>query len=128
MQKPLLSYPPPTSLPIITRTTQAYKLWHDIVQHLPKNSRYTLGSKVDTAFLDTIELIYIAITLPKEKKIPYIQRAISKFDLLKFFLQISWDIKALDNNKYAMISEPLNEIGRMLGGWYRNLLKETSAT
>ena len=128
MHKHHLSYPPPTSLPIITRITQAYKLWHDIVQHLPKNSRYTLGAKVDTVFLEVIELIFIAISLPKEKKIPHIQRAISKFDLLKFFLQISWDTKALDNNKYAMISEPLNEIGKMLGGWYRNLIKETSAT
>jgi len=115
-------------LPIITRASQAYKLWHEIVQHLPKNSRYTLGGKIDVLFLEVIELIFIASSLAREKKLPYLQRAISKFDLLKFFLQISWEIKSLDNKKYLLISEPLSEVGKMLGGWYRNLLKETSAT
>lgn len=119
--------PPLGGLPIIERLTQAYKLWHEVVQHTPKQYRYTLGAKIDKAFLEVIELVFTAGSLPKEKKLPYIQRAVSRFDLLKFFLQIAWEIKTLDNGKYIAISEPLGEIGRMLGGWHRNLLKETSA-
>lgn len=42
-------------------------------------------------------------------------------DLLKFFLQVAWEIGALDNKKYAMISEPLGEAGRMLGGWLKKM-------
>lgn len=96
-------------------------------QHLPKKSRFTLGAKIDSTFLEVIELIFLAGSLPKNKKLPYVQKAVSRFDLLKFFLQLSWEIKIIDNKKYIAISEPLNEIGRMLGGWHRNLLKETSA-
>lgn len=123
-----ISVPPPlTSLPIIARIVQAYKLWHEIIQHIAKQDRYTLGSKIDTTFLEVIELIFTAGSLPKEKKLPYVQKAISKFDLLKFFLQIAWEVKALDNKKYILISESLTEIGRMLGGWHRNLLRETAS-
>ena len=46
---------------------------------------------------------------------------VSKLDLLKFFTQISWEMKSLDNKKYVTLSELLNEIGRMLGGWNRQL-------
>jgi hypothetical protein len=45
-------------------------------------------------------------------------------DIAKFFLQIAWEIKALDTKKYILISEQLNEVGRMLGGWSRQLLKK----
>jgi len=51
-----------------------------------------------------------------------LQKAISQFDLLKFFLRVAWEVKAIDNKKYLLISEPLVEIGKMLGGWQRNIL------
>lgn len=87
-----------------------------------------MGAKVDTAFLDTLELLFAASYLGKHEKLPYLRKASSNLDLLKFFLQIAWEIKTLDNKKYTKLSELLNEIGRMLGGWMRNVEKETPAT
>ena len=40
-------------------------------------------------------------------------------------LRIAWETKALDTKKYISLSEPLNEIGRMIGGWRNKALKET---
>ncbi len=101
---------------------QAYKLWHEFLPHFPKTARYTLGSKIDALFVDALESIAIASYLPPLQKLPVVQRAASKVDTLKFFLQVAWEIKALDTKKYIALSEPLQEIGRMLGGWYKNLL------
>jgi hypothetical protein len=55
------------------------------------------------------------------EKIISLKTASTKLDMLKFFLQLSWEIKALDNKKYITISEKLNEIGKMLGGWIKAL-------
>ncbi len=41
--------------------------------------------------------------------------------MLKFFLQLSWEIKALDTKKYSVLSEKIDEIGKMIGGWHRQL-------
>ena len=49
----------------------------------------------------------------------------TQVDLLKFFLQIAWEINSLENKKFIALSEPLNEVGKMLGGWYRQLEKQT---
>ncbi len=57
----------------------------------------------------------------------YLQKAGVKLDVLKFFLQIAWEIKALDNKKYAALSQHLNEVGKMLGGWMKRTSKENSA-
>ena len=66
-----------------------------------------------------MEFIYLASRANKDQKLPFLQKASAKLDLLKFFLQIIWEIKSLDNKKYLSLSEILNEIGRMLGGWSR---------
>ncbi len=92
-------------------------MWHEFLQHFPRLSRYSLGLKIDNLFTEILELTFLAKYTAKNEKLPLIEKAIAKLDLLKFFLQISWNIKALDNKKYIRISEPLNEIGKMLGGW-----------
>lgn len=115
---------PRATLPILAHCIGAYKLWHDFVPDIPKTARYTLGGKIDTYFTDTIEYIVSAIYLPRERKGASIQAAIAKLDTLKLFLQIAWEIKALDTKKYQILSEKLYEIGKMLGGWNRQV--ETS--
>ena len=109
------------TLPIIQRFIAVYKLWHEWRDHFPKKSRYTLGGKIDALFLDTIGFLFTASYLSREQKLLVLQRAGSKLDLLKFFLQVAWELKALDNKKYIALSEPLVEIGRMLGGWIRQV-------
>ncbi len=117
-----------TNLSVLQKLNQAYKTWQEFVPHFPKTSRYTLGNKIDSLFLGTIESIFIASYLPIKEKTPWVIKASAKLDLLKFFLQIAWEIKALDNKKFIVLSEKLNEIGKMLGGWQKHLQKETSAT
>ena len=95
--------------------------------HFPKTSRYSLGSKIDSLFIETTEAIVIASYLTSKEKIPFVRKASTKLDLLKFFLQVAWEIKALDNKKYIALSERVDEIGKMLGGWIKQLLKRTSA-
>ena len=117
--------PPPvrTNLPIIQKLVEIYKLWDEFKNHFPKKSRYTLGAKIDTLFIDIIELLFVASYLGKEQKLPYLQKAGGKLDLLKFFLQIAWELKMIDNDRYITLSKQLDEIGRMIGGWIRGHTK-----
>ena len=39
--------------------------------------------------------------------------------MLKFILQIAWEIEILDVKRYIALSNNLNEIGKMLGGWQK---------
>jgi hypothetical protein len=91
-------------------------------------SRYTLGAKIDNLFLETTELILAAGFTERKLKLPIIQKVASKLDALKFFLKIAWELKILDHKKFAKISIPLAEVGKMLGGWQKFLLKETPPT
>lgn len=111
---------------MLERLKTAYKLWHDYLPHFPKTSRYTLGGKIDSLFVEIIETTSIAVFLSKAEKLPFVRKAISKLDTLNVFLQIAWEIKAMDSKKYIALSEPLAEAGRMLGGWHNQLVKQNS--
>ncbi|MBI2098970.1 four helix bundle protein [Candidatus Uhrbacteria bacterium] len=111
------------TLPIIQRFVSVYKLWDEFKNHLPKKSKYALGTKIELCFLDILELLFISGSLSKEQKLPLLYKASGKLNLLKFFLQIAWELKNIDNKKYIMLSEHLNEIGKMLGGWIKGLQK-----
>ena len=41
---------------------------------------------------------------------------------MKFFLQIMNQCKELTDPKYVEISKPLERIGKMLGGWQKQIL------
>jgi hypothetical protein len=81
---------------------------------------------VEELFLDILGQSFTAAFVEKEKKTIHIQMAIYKLDILKFFLQVGWETGNINNEKYIALSEPLGEVGKMLGGWYRQLSK-TSA-
>lgn len=119
-----LGNPPPTGsgqINVLTRLKTVYQLWQGVVPHIPKIHRYTFGGKIDTLFLDTLEFLFRAQYAKPEQKLQYLTAVIAKTDSLKFFLQIGWENKLLDQKRYLNLSQELQEIGRMLGGWKKGL-------
>ena len=88
--------------------------------------RFTIGCKIDELFLSLLELIYRAtFAYDKFEKLSVVSQAIAKCDLLKFFLQIGWERKVLPHALYGSLVLQLDEVGRMLGGWKKNLQEKT---
>ena len=108
------------------KVKNAYLLWFEYYQILPKTHRYTIGERIDTMFISIIENISTASFLSKQKKQPYVMRAIQHTDTLKVLLMILWETKSLDNKKYGALSIKIDEFGKMLGGWNGQLLKQNS--
>ena len=117
--------PPPRLIPVVLKLKNAYGLWQEYLCHFPKANRFTVGSKIDILFLEAIEYAFLASYTHSQEKIILLSKSISKVDLIKLLLQLSWEIKALDNKKYIRLCEDFSEIGKMLGGWKRQLVNKT---
>jgi hypothetical protein len=83
---------------------------------------------LDILFVETIEAIACATFLARSEKQPYVQLAIRKLDTLTILLEVLWETKSLDTKKYIALSLPLDEVGKMLGGWNGQLTKQNSPT
>ncbi|MFZ2720249.1 MAG: four helix bundle protein [Minisyncoccia bacterium] len=104
-----------------------YKFWYECRDHLPMKSRYVLADRIDMHCIQTLELLFIASYQSREEKLPTIRTALRKIDILKSLIRIVWELRALDSKRYATLSEKIDELGRMLGGWKKGLESKTPA-
>lgn len=118
---------------ILNRIKEGYLVWMNIVPHIPKGARYTIGARIENHFLDLLEFAYTAYFsssarksnyvyfTEKEKKAEKISDCILCLDVLKFLISVAWEGKLVSNKQYEEISLKLDEIGKMLGGWRKSL-------
>jgi hypothetical protein len=106
---------------ILNRIKEAYLAWIKIVPHIPKGARYTIGTRIENKFLDLLELSYTAYFTERERKAEKITECILVLDTLKFLISVAWEGKLISNNQNQNISLVLDEVGKMFGGWKKNL-------
>ena len=109
--------PPRQFLPILERLKEGYKVWQQILPHISKSHRQTIGTKIDRLLLEILDLSFRATYANGTRKIDLITESITKSDLAKFFLTVAWECKIIDDKKYIRISTILVEAGKMLFGW-----------
>ncbi|MBU0646415.1 four helix bundle protein [Patescibacteria group bacterium] len=114
-------------MPLLHKIKDVYLDWFSYYSTLPKCHRYTLGSRVDGLLIEIIEAAALAGFTPRAEKLPFIRLSIRKLDTAKVLLMVLWETKSLDNKKYIALSEKLEEIGRMLGGWHGQVAKSGGA-
>ena len=110
----------------MAKVKNCYLIWIGLHHTLPKVQKYSLGQKIDNLFVETIEAVSIAWFLSPLEKQPYIRLAIRKWDTLKVLLMVLWETKGIDNKKYIALSVPMEEVGKMLGGWSGQVSKQNS--
>lgn len=85
----------------------------------PKAEKYTLGQKIENSLLETLELSLKAAFSGKQGKLLFLNEIDSKVKLLKTLVRLAGEIKAIDDKKYLLLQEHLQEIGKMIGGWIK---------
>lgn len=60
-----------------------------------------------------------ASQLTKIEKLPVLQNASIKLDVIKVLIRLCNDLKILDTKKYLILQTSIQEIGKMLGGWIK---------
>lgn len=106
-------------IPVFQKTYDLYKSFYSLVLDFPKKDRYTIGQRIENTILDILENIIAASQLSKLEKVPTLQKASIKLDVLKILIRCCKDLKIIDNKKYLTFESQIIEIGKMLGGWIK---------
>lgn len=96
-------------------------IWVNIVPHISKSARYTIGARIENKFLDLLEVAYVAYFTEREKKAEKISKCILILDILKFLVIIAWEGKLISGKQCEEVVVKLDEAGKMFGGWKKNL-------
>jgi len=88
---------------------------------MPKQDRHTIGERIQNITLDLLKSLISASRADKRSKTEYLGKAATQLDLLKILVRLAEDIRAIPTKRYLSLSERLQEIGKMLGGWIRSV-------
>lgn len=81
----------------------------------------TIGLRIENKLLDLLEFSYVAYFTEREKKVEKILECILVLDTTKFLISVAWEGKLVSNKQFEDVSQKLNEVGKMFGGWKKNL-------
>jgi len=109
------------SASILNRIKEGYLVWMDVVPHIPKGARYTIGARIENKFLDLLECAYAAYFTERARKWEKISQCIFILDTLKFFISVGWEGKLVSHTQCERMALKLDEVGKMLGGWRKSL-------
>ena len=107
-------------IPIFKEACNLYKFFYSYRNTISKQDRYTLWQRCENLILDVLENILWASYLSKTEKLPVLEKTSLKLNFLRVFLRLCKEVKVIDNKKYILLQEIVDEIGRMLGGWIKS--------
>jgi len=102
---------------IFHKTYEFIKWLHTLLNKFPKSEKYTMAQKIENTSLNFLESI-IQSNNDFDKK-QSLQKAIIELDKLRIFFRLSKDLQFISFDQYEYGSNLINEIGKMLGGWYK---------
>lgn len=108
--------------PLFKKGYDLYKLFYSFRTTIPKQEKYTLWQKSESLLIEVLEGILSASYKQKFEKTPTLEKTSLKLNVLRILIRLMKDTKAIDNKKYCLLEEAVDEIGRMLGGWLKSTI------
>ena len=107
-------------LSIFHKTYSFIIIFSNHLDKFPKKDRFVLGARIENTAIELLTLIMRANYGQAGVRAHFLDESSITLDMLKIFVRLAKDKKALHPNQYLLLEERLQEIGRMLGGWIKS--------
>jgi len=104
---------------VVFQKTYDFLLWvKPTVQRFAKVHKYSLGAELEK---ETVQLLrqIIRANMYKTGKRERIADCFVNYETVKVYVRLGKDFKLLSGKQYEFAAVRLNEIGKLLGGWYK---------
>ncbi len=98
-----------------------------MVGKFPKRERHSTGQHCEQTALQLLRLMFQANDQHGRQRLTLLHEIDTELKLLKTFVRLAFDVKAISDRQYLDLQSALQEIGKMLGGWIKQTQTETSA-
>ncbi len=95
------------------------------LRQFPKSEKFTLAAEIKNTMWQMLR--YIIICNKRYYKKTTMQDLDAELDLLRAQVRLAKELGFLPFKKYEVWSRYLDEVGRMIGGWFKSLRNGTGA-
>ena len=90
-------------------------LLYQVVRGFPKSQQFVLGQRIEQTAVSILAGIVAANSSPG--KLPHLREVSVEVEKLRVFIRLAKDLRFVSFSKYEALSERVDTVGRMLGGW-----------
>ncbi len=105
---------------IILKTFELLKYSIPLLEKLPRSQKFIIGDRIETKMLDIQEKL-IEAYYTKHNKVDILRNVNIQLEQLRYLVRLLHEMKYVNTEKYGTLSEKINEVGRMCGGWEKSL-------
>ena len=109
---------------ILQKTYDFLKTMIVQIANFPRDQRFLIGERIQVLICDLIELYIEAYYLPPSEKKAKLNIANISLEKIRYYVRLGNDLGFYGSGKYKQISEQIQELGRMTGGWIKSLEKK----
>ena len=107
---------------IVTKMYDLVKYLIPIINRFPRGYKFTLGDRMTNLVLDLLEQYIAAYYTSNQKaKIDILNSNNLQLERIRFLIRLSHDFKLFSNQRFGYICGLVDEIGKMNGGWLKQL-------
>ncbi len=107
----------------VVERTHALIAWIlPVVAHFPKHHRYSLGTRIETQVYAVLEQLVRAAYADRVYKVSLLDDANITLEVLRHNFRIAFSLKLVSIGQVEHATRLLDEVGKQVGGWRRNLL------
>jgi hypothetical protein len=106
-------------LPNVVEDSHQTLLWLiPTLDRLPRQRRFTLGERLESALLEVLEALVQAAY--RRDKVALLVQANSRLQVVRHLWRLCHELKGIDTRRYAHGARLLENLGRQIGGWLRS--------
>jgi len=104
-------------LPIFVKWTEFLAWLLPTTEKFPHKVRFTFANRIDNLALDLVE-DFVEARYTRDKR-AILTRANLRLEKLRVLLRLCHDLRYLPHVSHEHAMRALNEVGKMLGGWWK---------
>ncbi len=104
---------------IITKCYDYLKYLIPLLSKLPRDIKFSLGSRIQDYSTDILELLITAYY--SKEKFKYLAQANTKIEIIRMEVRLLYELKYINLARQENLNRHLHEIGAMTGGWIKSL-------
>jgi len=106
---------------LLHKVCQFYKKIYLFSPKIPKKDRFGIYLKIENLCLEIIDSTITAALEIRNNKLPILNAARIKIEILKRLIRVTFELKIIENKKYLDLESDLQEISKMTNGWRKYL-------
>ena len=109
------------TIPAFQKAYDFYKNLYLNLRQIPKQDRFTWGERCEETALEILRDVAQATYATSERKRSLLIQTKRNIDMAKIYLRLGSDLRILDQKKYVLRQDELQELGKMVGGWVKSI-------